>query len=94
MRIIGKKLITKKNVSEFICEGSKEVYLSPEMILTSEAKDILRNKGIAIHYSAKTEDNGDVRNEIENVLKNEFGINQKSQLQQLTDVVLKKYNNI
>jgi hypothetical protein len=64
------------------------------MILTSEAMDILRNKGIAIHYTAKTQENVDVRSEIEKVLKNEFGINQLSQLQQITDVVLKKYNNI
>lgn len=94
MKVIGKKLITKKNVSEFICQESKDVYLAPDMILTSEAMDILRNKGIAIHYSTKTQEIIDVRSEIEKVLKNEFGIIETSHLQQITDVVLKKYNNI
>lgn len=90
MRTIGKKLITKNNLSDKVSNGAKEVFITPDMILTSEAIDILRNRGIAIHYAKEKCGVKDLSVEIETVLRNEFGINQEAQLKQITELVLKK----
>lgn len=53
MRVIGKTLITKRNIEEYFDLCESEVYLKKDMILTSGAKDIIRNRGITICYGEK-----------------------------------------
>ncbi len=89
MSNIAKKLITQKNISDIICEGAKEVTITPDVILTSAAKDLIRNRGIAIHY-AKESKTEDLRCEIETLLKEDFGIDHGDQIKQITELVLKK----
>ena len=55
-----KTLIGSSRIDEFIKEGEKTLYMDKSMILTSGAKDTLRDRGVAIVYGprpvAETED--------------------------------------
>ncbi|MBI9090849.1 MAG: hypothetical protein JEZ12_16660 [Desulfobacterium sp.] len=48
-----KILIGSSRVDEFIKEGDKTLYMDSTMILTPGAKDILRNRGVAIVYGSR-----------------------------------------
>lgn len=48
-----KKLITKKNIHDYLIEGESEFYADSSMIISPGAKDIIRNKGIVIIYGNK-----------------------------------------
>ncbi len=48
-----KTLIGSSRVDEFIKGGEKTLYMDSTMILTPGAKDILRNKGVAIEYGPR-----------------------------------------
>ncbi|MBI9091272.1 MAG: hypothetical protein JEZ12_18830 [Desulfobacterium sp.] len=48
-----KTLIGSSRVDEFIKEGEKTLYMDKTMILTPGAKDILRNKGVAIEFGPR-----------------------------------------
>lgn len=50
-----KKLITKKNIHDYLIEGENEFYADSSMIISPGAKDIIRNKGIVIIYSNRKE---------------------------------------
>ncbi|SHK09386.1 hypothetical protein [Paramaledivibacter caminithermalis] len=53
-----KKLITKKNIDEYLVEGENKFYADSSMIISPGAKDILRNKGIVIIYGDRKESCG------------------------------------
>ncbi|MFT5728289.1 MAG: hypothetical protein ACI8PB_002442 [Desulforhopalus sp.] len=46
-----KKLISADNISDFLTAGANEIQVDNSMIITSGAKDYLRNKGVKIVYS-------------------------------------------
>ncbi len=48
-----KTLIGSSRVDEFIKEGEKTLYMDKTMILTSGAKDTLRDRGVAIVYGPR-----------------------------------------
>ncbi len=48
-----KTLIGSSRVDEFIKGGDKTLYMDSTMILTPGAKDILRNRGVAIEYGPR-----------------------------------------
>ena len=50
---MGKTLIRCNCIEQHICQENNAIYMNNTMILTSEAKDYLRNKGIAIVYGEK-----------------------------------------
>ncbi|MBI9091168.1 MAG: hypothetical protein JEZ12_18300 [Desulfobacterium sp.] len=50
---MGKTLIRCNCIEQHICQENNTIYMNNAMILTSEAKDYLRNKGIAIVYGEK-----------------------------------------
>jgi hypothetical protein len=50
---MGKTLIRCNCIEQHICQENNAIYMNNTMILTSEAKDYLRNKGIAIVYGKK-----------------------------------------
>ena len=50
---MGKTLIRCNCIEQHICRENNAIYMNNSMILTSEAKDYLRNKGIAIVYGEK-----------------------------------------
>ncbi len=45
-----KKLVTPANLTEFLGEDDKVFHVGREFILSSGAKDMLRNKGVTIQY--------------------------------------------
>lgn len=48
-----KKLVTKRNVEDFLIEGEDKFYVDSSTIIAPGAKDILRNKGIVIVYGER-----------------------------------------
>ena len=52
---MGKTLIRCNGIEQHICRETNTIYMNGSMLLTSEAKDYLRNKGIAIVYGEKPE---------------------------------------
>ena len=48
-----KTLIGSSRIDEFIKEGEKTLYMDKTMILTPGAKDILRNRGVAIEFGPR-----------------------------------------
>ncbi len=52
---MGKTLIRCNCIEQHICQENNSIYMNNSMILTSEAKDYLRNKGITIVYGEKPE---------------------------------------
>lgn len=52
---MGKTLIRCNCIQQHICQETNTIYMNSSMLLTSEAKDYLRNKGIAIFYGEKPE---------------------------------------
>jgi len=50
---MGKTLIRCNCIEQHICQENNAIYMNNTMILTSEAKDYLRNNGIAIVYGEK-----------------------------------------
>lgn len=50
-----KKLVTKRNVNDYLIEGEDKFYADGSTIITPGAKDILRNKGIVIVYGKRVE---------------------------------------
>ncbi|WP_432663252.1 hypothetical protein R9X47_22070 [Wukongibacter baidiensis] len=50
-----KKLVTKRNVHDFLIEGEDKFYVDSSTIIAPGAKDILRNKGIVIVYGEREE---------------------------------------
>ncbi len=51
--IMKKVLVRIDNISEFLEAGASEFHMNSNMILTSGAKDYLRNKGIKIVQNSK-----------------------------------------
>ena len=49
-----KKLISAENISDFLTAGAKEIQVDNSMIVTAGAKDYLREKGVKIVYSTRT----------------------------------------
>lgn len=101
MSPIGKKLITKNNIDDYLTDAKSSVTIGSDMILTQGAIDILRNKGIAIHYGKEklsdtvcpadhTAGPKDLQAKIEAVLKQEYNIHQPEALQEIIALVLKK----
>ncbi len=83
-------------MSDFVQNQSKEIFIRSDMILSSGAMDILRNRGIAIHYGEQPIKGGgsckikDLRGDIETILRTEFKIDDEESLKQIVELVLKK----
>ena len=50
---MSKRLVTADNVTDFINPGATEIQVDNSMIVTSGAKDYLRDKGVKIVYTKK-----------------------------------------
>lgn len=70
-------------------------YVEPDMILSSGAEDILRNRGYAIHHGKRpstctTSPKADVRKEIERILEKEYQIDNRNVLNVIVDKILER----
>lgn len=101
-----KKLISEKNINDFLCDGDDRFYVDTSMILSPIAKDILSNRGIKIIYGEKNREldqekaqnkqkdccNGDfdIAKSIVNILINDFNISDSEEIKEITARVLSK----
>lgn len=67
-----KRLITVKNLSEFV--QNKELVVQADMIITPGAKDIIREQGVKIRYEKSfCESNCESENKVKNEIKKDCG---------------------
>lgn len=91
MIIIGKKLLTRNNI-EGMLSDDKVFYVEPDMILSSGAQEILRNRGYVIHYGVRPDTNigYDMRKEIEDIIEKEYHINDRNVKKAIADRILER----
>lgn len=90
---MAKKLVSEKTVETFITGDT--FYMDGSIILTPSAKDVLRNKGVAIVYGPKPEagdpatcDKESLEATVAALLKQEYGITDGNQLKAVSDQVI------
>ena len=67
-----KRLITVKNLSEFV--QNKELVVQADMIITPGAKDIIREQGVEVRYEKSfCESNCKSENKVKNEIKKDCG---------------------
>jgi len=90
---MAKKLVSEKGVDEIIVNGS--VYMDGSIILTPGAKDVLRNKGVAIVYGPRPETSEEDRLEamVADLLKKEYGITDDAQVKAVSSKVVEMIKN-
>lgn len=92
---MGKKLITPKNLDEYIIEGQKELIVDRNMIISPGAKDLLDDKNILIIYvediPKKDLVNKDlIEGKIRNILSKEYNIENNEDMKVLVKEIYKK----
>lgn len=67
-------------------------YVEPDMILSSSAQDVLRNKGYAIHYGYRPSHciPQNLRKEIEDIIENEYHIDDSIIRKAIVDRILER----
>ena len=97
MITIGKKLLTRSNIESLLTQ-ELVFYVEPDMILTSGAEDVLRNRGYAIHFgnnpkastAMASEVKLDTRKEVERILEKEYNIDNQKILDVIVDRIIKR----
>ncbi len=99
---MGKKLINRQNADNYICREDQKIYLDQSMVLSPSGKDYLQEKGIKVVYGCKPQTQAkcaleesasgrpDLRTTIQNILKKDYGIEDASQVSEITSQVLRK----
>lgn len=99
---MGKTLIGRHNIEQYICKREKKIYLDKTMLLSPGGKDYLHEKGVAIVYGAppaagsqsspKTESFGkpDLGDTIQEILKRDYALTDAAQIEAITAKVLAK----
>ena len=103
---MGKQLVGRDNVEQFICHEEKKLYVGQALILTPGAKDYLQEKSIAVVYGeqpeakAKPAPKPEVASEtglsgqIERLLKSDFSITDSSLITEVTRKVMSKLEKL
>ncbi len=90
-----KKLVTKRNVNDYLIEGEDKFYADGSTIITPGAKDILRNNGIVIVYGERVEkcvsEAKDCREE-KDLEKNEEKENELQIVRTITNLLTQEFN--
>lgn len=92
---MGKKLITSKNLDEYISEGQKELIMDGNMIISPGVKDLLDDKKITIIYR-KSISNEDIEKKdlvgdrIRKILKEEYNIEDGEDIKKLVNKIHEK----
>lgn len=92
---MGKKLITPKNLDEYISEGQKELIIDRNMIISPGAKDLLDDENISIIYGGdipkKSFRNKDlVEDGIRKILREEYNIEDNQDMKMLVKKIYEK----
>lgn len=103
---MGKQLVSRDNVEQFICHEEKKLYVGQELILTPGAKDYLQEKSISVVYgqpaqapvqqakSAETGTAPELSNKIRQLLKSDFSITDSALMDEVTKKVLAKLEQL
>jgi hypothetical protein len=98
---MGKVLLTKNNIEAYISQNQSKIYVDKNMILTSGAQDIIRNKGISIIYDKSREDaseemtpseTGTIIKMVVKILGDQHGITDEAQIKNVCNLILQKIN--
>lgn len=90
-----KKLITIRNINDYLAEGEKEFYVDKTMIISPGAKDFLRNKGIVIVYGNKEENCSKEINECKEVSNLDVNEEREKQLKivkTISNLLVQEFN--
>ncbi|MCK5826497.1 MAG: hypothetical protein KAG93_05645 [Desulfuromusa sp.] len=102
---MGKQLVRRDNVEEFISHEEKKLYIGETLILTPGAKDYLQEQSIAVVYGEQPEtkaklipkieasSGADLSSRIQQLLKNDFSITDSNLITEVTRKVLEKLEN-
>ncbi|MEA3544029.1 MAG: hypothetical protein U9R69_02280 [Thermodesulfobacteriota bacterium] len=104
---MGKQLVRRDNVEQFICHEEKTLYVGEMLILTPGAKDYLQEKSIAVVYGeqpeskakpvpvSKTEtaSGSDLNSRIQQLLKSDFSMTDTHLIAEVTRKVMEKLEN-
>lgn len=98
-----KKLVSVENIKDFLDAGTNEIYVDNTMILTSGAKDYLRDKKVKLVYTNKAaaevgpdqksnvsqpENLKSVVTKIVSILRKDLQINDANKIERITQKVL------
>ncbi|MFT5700130.1 MAG: ethanolamine utilization cobalamin adenosyltransferase [Desulforhopalus sp.] len=97
-----KKLVSADNISDFLSAGASELHVDNSMIITSGAKDYLRDKGIKLVYfkqiagatrpaNCKVSGGQDLKavvTKIVSILRNDFQVKDAATVESVTQKVL------
>ncbi|PKM66506.1 MAG: hypothetical protein CVU95_11020 [Firmicutes bacterium HGW-Firmicutes-2] len=98
---MGKVLLTKNNIEAYISQNQSKIYVDKNMILTSGAQDIIRNRGISIIYDKSREDapeemtlseTGTIIKMVVKILSDQHGITDEAQIKNVCNLILQKIN--
>ncbi len=102
---MGKQLIGRDNVEQFICHDERKLYVNKTMILSPGGKDYLHEQGVTIVYgerpmtgskpAQKTGSAGapDLNLTVQEILKRDYAITDILQVSAITKKVLAKLDN-
>ena len=102
---MGKQLVRRDNVEQFICHEEKKLYVGQALILTPGAKDYLQEKSIAVVYGEQpatvanlapktaVTSGADLNSRIEQLLKSDFSITDSKLIIEVTKKVMEKLEN-
>ena len=103
---MGKQLVGRDNVEQFICHEEKKLYVGQTLILTPGAKDYLQEKSIAVVYgeqpavaakpipNSAASSGSDLNGRIQQLLKREFSITDSSLITEVTQKVMDKLEKL
>ena len=98
-----KKLVSAENITDFLDAGTNEIYVDNTMILTSGAKDYLRDKKVKLVYTRKAaaevgpgrksnvcrpEDLKSVVTKIVSILRKDLQVSDADKIERVTQKVL------
>ncbi|VDN48399.1 conserved protein of unknown function [Petrocella atlantisensis] len=98
---MGKVLLTKSNIDAYISNNQSKLYVDKNMILTSGARDVIRNKGISIIYDKSREEETEdgTNSEMEGItktvikiLREQHGMTDAAQIKDVCNLILIKIN--
>ncbi|NOQ41910.1 MAG: hypothetical protein GQ563_05355 [Desulfuromusa sp.] len=103
---MGKQLVRRDNVEQFICHEEKKLYVGQTLILTPGAKDYLQEKSIAVVYgeqpavaekpiqNSAVSSGSDLNSRIQQLLKSDFSITDSALITEVTRKVMEKLEKL
>ena len=103
---MGKQLVGRDNVEQFICHEEKKLYVGQTLILTPGAKDYLQEKSITVVYgeqpavaekpiqNSTVSTGSDLNSRIQQLLKSDFSITDSTLVTEVTQKVMARLEKL